>query len=436
MDIKDLRSQEELDFEHLLAHTKLMSSKAANYTFAAVEILEQLTQDIYISIDLFKHGDWDTFILQDALKLLQYTLDNLFGGGDAHSGQAKGLGVAYKYCDSAQPAEKDKKKAATEFCRARKEAIQAYSSLISHLREGGSLPEDFTKVTSDDMISTATFSELLYRNAAQKITQTDYESTMIEFCKSGYLFNKPMSSNITLILVFDIANIHSQFVTSREKIQKKCRGASVDQSWHPATIAIIRDKATGLVFTGATKAQASDIRELREVGYQTTVKRLGKKFQAEINKCSQGFHSSIKYDDNGGDRPPHWFKNLTTSSRFATTLQDLHKIPIFQASTNTDAGSSTEVVSLSVSTRRKVLSAPCTRCQCLYRNWNLNLRPPSEKDRWTQFKEEIKVRQDKEATAGQQFQPVASGNFNYCAETVAAAQLFSLYTGNISGCAE
>jgi hypothetical protein len=48
-------------------------------------------------------------------------------------------------------AEKDKKKAATEFCRARKEAIQAYNSLISHLREGGSLPEDFTKVTSDDM---------------------------------------------------------------------------------------------------------------------------------------------------------------------------------------------------------------------------------------------------------------------------------------------
>jgi hypothetical protein len=103
LDIKDLRTQEELDFEHLLAHTKLMSSKAANYTFAAVEILEQLTQDIYISINLFKHGDWDTFILQDALKLLQYTLDNLFGGGDAHSGQAKGLGVAYKYCDSAQP---------------------------------------------------------------------------------------------------------------------------------------------------------------------------------------------------------------------------------------------------------------------------------------------------------------------------------------------
>jgi hypothetical protein len=62
--------------------------------------------------------------------------------------------------------------------------------------------------------------------------------------------------------------------------------------------------------------------------------------------------------------------------------------------------------------------------------WNLNLRPTS------QFKEEIKVRQDKEATAGQQYQPVASGNFNYCAETVAAAQLFSLYTGNSSGCAE
>lgn len=72
--------------------------KAKQYTDIAISIMNQLAQDIYISIDLFKFSDWETFVLQDALKLLRYTLDNLFGGGDTESGKAKGLGVAYKCC--------------------------------------------------------------------------------------------------------------------------------------------------------------------------------------------------------------------------------------------------------------------------------------------------------------------------------------------------
>ena len=96
-DEKNLQTQASLDFEHLLDNQRL-ELKAKQYTDIAISIMKQLAQDIYICIDLFKLSDWETFILQDALKLLRYTLDNLFGGGDTESGKAKGLGVAYKSC--------------------------------------------------------------------------------------------------------------------------------------------------------------------------------------------------------------------------------------------------------------------------------------------------------------------------------------------------
>jgi hypothetical protein len=265
---------------------------------------------------LFEYGDWDTFILQDALKLLRYTLDNLFGGGDISSVRAKGLGVAYKVCKK-RPSHKNDK-AATAFYKARKAANVAYDALIKQLEVDGPLSDDFTKVSPDDKISTATFFELLFRNEAQKIMRTECEHTMTEFCKSSYLINKPISSNITLILVFDTAEITLRFYKSHNKIEKQYEDASVEQSWHPATIAIVQDKTTRLVFTGATKAQAVGIPELQAVGYNTTVMRLGKKFRKEIDKSSGLFESSIRYDDRENDRPPHWFKNLPMSS---TTFQ-------------------------------------------------------------------------------------------------------------------
>lgn len=181
-DVKDLQTQTRLDFEHLLGNPL----KAKNDTHIAVSILKQLTQDIYVSIDLFQYDDWDTFILQDALKLLQYTLDNLFGGSD---GKAKGLGVAYKFCKEASsknyPQAAEYLAVATAFDEARKEAIKAYDDLLMHLKDGGHLSDDFTKVSPDDKISTATFFELLVRNEAQKIVETEYECTKPEFCKSS-----------------------------------------------------------------------------------------------------------------------------------------------------------------------------------------------------------------------------------------------------------
>ena len=100
------------------------------YTSNAASILEQLTQDIYISIDLFKFGDWDPFIPRDALKLLRYTFDNLFGGGDKDNVQVKGLGFAYK--EYSRSNFKSNVIAAQEFCTARKNAISAFDALLKH----------------------------------------------------------------------------------------------------------------------------------------------------------------------------------------------------------------------------------------------------------------------------------------------------------------
>lgn len=82
-----------VDFEHLLGNqSSRVELKAKSYT--DFNPLKQLTQDI--SIDLFKLSGWDTFILQDALKLLRYTLDNLFDDGDNKSDEAKDPRVTYE----------------------------------------------------------------------------------------------------------------------------------------------------------------------------------------------------------------------------------------------------------------------------------------------------------------------------------------------------
>lgn len=48
-------------------------------------------------------------------------------------------------------------------------------------------------------------------------------------------------------------------------------------------------------------------------------------------------------------------------------------------------------------------------------------RPGVQVEKWKQYKDEADTKQFLKAEYG----------FNYCAETVAAAQLFSLHTGNI-----
>lgn len=189
-DVKDLQIQKVLDFEHLFCDKKL-EVQAKHYTSIGVSILDQLTHDIYVSMDLFAYKDWDPIILQDALRLLQYTLDDLFGGGDKRSGEAKGLGVAYKNCKNSSWKEK--------FNNARKEANAAFSVLLTHLRSGGDLSDDFFRVSANDKISTATFYELMVRNEAQKLRGIQHDYTKGEVCKSSKLINKSVSLNVTLI---------------------------------------------------------------------------------------------------------------------------------------------------------------------------------------------------------------------------------------------
>ncbi|KAL9592121.1 MAG: hypothetical protein Q9179_007033 [Wetmoreana sp. 5 TL-2023] len=382
-DVKDLQIQKNLDFEHLFRNQGLQI-QAKNYTSIAVSILNQLTHDIYVSMDLFAYSDWDPFILQDAVKLLRYTLDDLFGGGDKESGKAKGLGVAYEVCkDSVW---KD------NFKKARKAANAAFSALLNHLRSGGTLSDDFFRVSPDDKISTATFYELMIRNQAQKIRYMHHDSTKVE--------------------------IVNQFLGAHNNVGQNISGAKQEYSWHPATFVIVRDRATGLVFTGATKAQAIGIARLEKLAYDITVMRLGKKFREDIDKCNTTF-AKIR-NDNLTDRPksaPPWFKDLIAPS--AAIQNDLPDVPIFRTSTNTIANPS--VFCSAKTTSTTIIKPPCMRCQCFYFHWDLESRPKLQVEKWNQYKDEADTKQFIKADYG----------FNYCAETVAAAQLFSLHTGNV-----
>lgn len=174
-DEKNLQTQTSLGFEHLLENQRL-GLKAKQYTDIAISMMKQLAQDIYLAIDLFKPDDWEPSTLQDALKLLRYTLDNLFGGGDIKSGKAKGLGVAFKCCTDSPLKRK--------FFEVRSNAWKAYDNLLNHLNFHGPVLGDIAKVCPDDKISTATFLELIIRNEAQKIVRTKHELTERDLGKS------------------------------------------------------------------------------------------------------------------------------------------------------------------------------------------------------------------------------------------------------------
>ncbi len=193
-DRRDLQPQTKFGFERLLAKER-MDIKGPTYTQIATSLLKQLTQDMYVSIDLFEYDDWDRCILQDALKLLGYTLDNLFGGIRGGTVAMTGLGVAYNACKDNTMHES--KKAADAFLTQRKEAYTAYLALVNHLKLEEPLSDDF-KARPDDKISTATFLELLFRNEAQKPMDPKYRNTMSGFCKSKYAINMPLSSYIKL----------------------------------------------------------------------------------------------------------------------------------------------------------------------------------------------------------------------------------------------
>ena len=174
-DEKNFQTQTRLGFEHLLENQRL-GLKAKQYTDIAISMMKQLAQDIYLAIDLFKPDDWEPSTLQDALKLLRYTLDNLFGGGDITSGKAKGLGVAFKCCTDS-PLKK-------KFFEVRKNAWGGYDNLLNHLNVYGPVLGDIATVCPDDKISTAAFLELIIRNEAQKIVRTKHELTERDLGKS------------------------------------------------------------------------------------------------------------------------------------------------------------------------------------------------------------------------------------------------------------
>ena len=229
----------------------------------------------------------------------------------------------------------------------------------------------------------------------------------------------PIALNVTLNLVFDTAAIVRRFDTSHKEIKKMWCDPKTECRWRPKTIAIIQDKATGLVFTGASKATAVGIPPLEIVAYNINVIRLGKKFREKFDKCNDTFRSYLDLANTKTERPPDWFKKLQKSS--TDIRQHLPKISIFQACTN-DTGPSSEVICLALNTLQLSVKNPCTRCQCFYHTWNLIWKRKLDMtDKWELFKKESPWNQFTRPNYG----------FNYCAETVAAAQVASLHTGNV-----
>lgn len=133
--------------------------------------------------------------------------------------------------------------------------------------------------------------------------RTQHNDTETEFCKSSQLMHKPISSNIMLSLVFDTVKLVERFRDSCKKIEPLQKGS----------LCIVRDEASGLVFTGATKAKAIGIPCLERTAYEITVMRLGKEFHGKIDKCNQTFRNCINTNDPTHRSPPPWFQKLQES---------------------------------------------------------------------------------------------------------------------------
>ena len=206
--------------------------------------------------------------------------------------------------------------------------------------------------------------------------------------------------------------------------------------WIPATIVVVVDKEKEDILTGSTKPISSEIEQskpqqsakepaspatkvLTDMATSICRSRLGPKFYEVINQCSRRYSEKAFEKDIRGD----YLINMEAVDKMEDQgIHDLYNS--ISRWPRCDMHSQLEqeaVYSWAYDGNTFKPKSPCIRCTYLYSSWHLGFKPDTPE----------KMKEDLHGLRGYQMEYHDQKNppCGYCAETVAAAQLFALRQG-------
>lgn len=188
-------------------------------------------------------------------------------------------------------------------------------------------------------------------------------------------------------------------------------------TWLAGTIVIVADKQHEILLTGASRPMfpqqkvgndnVADFQFLDKWSKKVMNVRLGKNFSEVINHCTEEFCNQIK--GLGGNE----IKHNQLYQKFDAHAAQCSRCQKVSASQTTD------IFCWALDGNDLEFKPPCIRCYCQYSRWVLHNKPnyPEQK--------EVLERHVRRCEKGKE--PPCT----YCAETVAAANLFLLHHGTV-----
>lgn len=186
-----------------------------------------------------------------------------------------------------------------------------------------------------------------------------------------------------------------------------------EPSWIPRTIAIVLDTEKEITYTGSSQIRCDGIPVLREMAKDMNRLRLGEAFTETINKCYERFKENIGEvlrDMDHQDRSD--MDDSVVSRLYEEAL--IRKNPSDCCSIPTPTQNN-KILCSAVLGHNFASMDPCIRCQYLYKGWSLRGSPCTPREKREVLRDVYKSTISKWDVPGV-----------YCAETVAAAKIYTL----------
>lgn len=183
--------------------------------------------------------------------------------------------------------------------------------------------------------------------------------------------------------------------------------------WVPRILVVLLDVLTGVICTGSTQAACLQVPILRDTTREINRERLGESYVKDIDACHKNYSDRVEAVLKEGEpKGDEWFDERISGSLYDEMVNDgrckeYDNIPVPEQNGR--------ILCWAFYGHDFKAVAPCLRCQRLYREWMLNLRPKTKEEKSHCIKEEFR-----------RYTPRKDNRSHCCAETVAGSKLYIL----------
>jgi len=194
--------------------------------------------------------------------------------------------------------------------------------------------------------------------------------------------------------------------------------------WNSRTITVVADMDTGIVVTGATKAVVPEIPILDAANNISHI-RVGEDFGSIIDACSKDVWNLLQ-KIRPEIRQVQVEGNLVITPELASFHTSILSAPKDSVDAYQQIPCSKNGIRSWAFGNDFNFKPPCTRCQRLYSEWILHKKPCTDDEKLKRLKQDQRYGLLKYRANGYKYP------CTYCAETVAAAKLHTLYHGTLT----